>query len=188
MVLTKSRSWRRLWLRLRLGRSLAWALRWGGALVSGGCNECRIAAARETAAAYVGAGGLLKGKKDGGDSASYHSDQASKFINGVWLHAWHLLLQSQKFIHTVCQSDRYRCEAAGSTRVLALALFRIVLTPQWLLDFIQLLSLLSAYLPEWIRHGSLPVLIQNRNPVNARARARISIDNHAAAASACDCG
>eukprot|EP01043_Picozoa_sp_COSAG02_P079894 COSAG02_NODE_18723_length_923_cov_0.671117_1_plen_77_part_10 len=77
MVLTKSRSSRRFRLRLRLrfDRSLAWALWWSGAFVTGGCDQRRVAPAGEPAAPDVCAAALLQGKKYGGDSASYHSDQ-----------------------------------------------------------------------------------------------------------------
>eukprot|EP01043_Picozoa_sp_COSAG02_P001686 COSAG02_NODE_36_length_48934_cov_144.851029_11_plen_95_part_00 len=91
MVLTKSRSSCRLWLRLqfRFGHRLSWALRWSSALVMGGCDQRGVTTAGETAAAYVGAATLLQGKKDGSDSAGYHSDQAPKLINRVRFHTGH---------------------------------------------------------------------------------------------------
>ena len=145
MVLTKSRSCRkaRLRLRFRFGHRLSWALRLSGALITGGCDQRRIAPARESTAAYVGAATLLKRKKDGGDSASYHSDQASEFIKGVRFHTGHdCLLDAKKLMHTVCETHRYRCEAAWATRIVALPLLSIVIGPQRLLDCIELLALL----------------------------------------------
>ena len=108
MVLTKLRSGRRSRLRLRFGRELSWARR---RLVTRGCNQRRVAATSETAAAYVGAGGLLQGKKYGGDSASNDSDQATKFINGVRFHARHgALLHPQKLLHTVFERRIFRVQ------------------------------------------------------------------------------
>jgi hypothetical protein len=146
-----------------------------------------VAAAGETTAAYVGAASLLHGKKDGSNRSCDNCDQASKLVNGVRFHARHDdLLQTQKLVHTVCQANRYCCEAAGSTRVLALPLLSIILAPQRLLDCIELSALLSAYLTERVGHRSLPVLIQNCNPVDTPTCTRICIDNHAAATSACN--